>query len=69
MTIRPLEEILSDLNIDQLQKTPNGFKGCCKVNPDHIDSKPSMHIHVALIASDSKQGCLARLQTKLVMRN
>lgn len=46
MKIRTLEEILNDIGIDQLQSTPTGFRGCCKVNPDHHDRKPSMHIHV-----------------------
>ena len=43
---RTLEEMLLGTGIDQLARTPHGFKGCCSINPLHIDSKPSMHIHV-----------------------
>lgn len=43
---RSLEEILIDFGIDKLSKTPHGFKGCCAINPDHHDRKPSMHIHI-----------------------
>lgn len=43
---RDLEEILIDIGVEKLSITPNGFKGCCAINPNHHDTKPSMHIHV-----------------------
>lgn len=43
---RSLEEIINGFGIDRLQRTPNGFRGCCAINPDHYDTSPSMHIHV-----------------------
>ena len=43
---RSLSDIINSLGIDRLTETPHGWKGCCNVNPDHIDSKPSMHINV-----------------------
>lgn len=43
---RSLSDIIHSLNIDRLTDTPSGWKGCCNVNPDHTDSKPSMHINV-----------------------
>ena len=43
---RSLDDIFNSIGIDQLSKTPNGYKGCCAINPDHIDRKPSMHIHI-----------------------
>lgn len=42
---RTLEEILHWIGVDKLSRTPNGFKGICHINENHIDSKPSMHIH------------------------
>jgi len=42
---RTLEEILQGIGIRRFSRTPQGFKGCCHINPNHIDSKPSMHIH------------------------
>ena len=44
--MRGIDEIISSFGIDQLQSTPAGFKGCCDINPNHHDSKPSMHIHL-----------------------
>jgi DNA primase len=43
---RSLSDIINSIGIDRLTETPHGWKGCCNVNPDHIDSKPSMHINV-----------------------
>ena len=43
---RSVEDIINSLGIDKLTTTPHGWKGCCNINPDHIDSKPSMHINV-----------------------
>lgn len=44
---RSLDDIINSIGIDRLSRTPNGWKGCCKVNPEHIDHSPSMHIHIA----------------------
>lgn len=44
--MRQLEEILSSSGIRQLKRTPTGWKGCCAINDNHIDSKPSMYIHI-----------------------
>lgn len=43
---RSLDDIMYILGIDKLSQTPHGYKGCCAINPDHIDHKPSMHIHI-----------------------
>jgi len=43
---RNIDEIINSLGIPKLKETPHGFKGCCTINPDHIDSSPSMHIHL-----------------------
>lgn len=42
---RSINEIIESFGIKRLSKTPHGYKGCCDVNPDHIDHKPSMYIH------------------------
>ena len=43
---RSLHEILVDIGVRKLGTTPNGYKGCCHINPEHYDTSPSMHIHV-----------------------
>lgn len=42
---RDIQELIEGFGIDKLSKTPHGYKGCCDINPDHIDRKPSMHIN------------------------
>lgn len=41
-----LEATLRKIGIRQLSTTIHGFKGCCAINDDHIDTSPSMHIHI-----------------------
>tara|TARA_Y100000034_G_scaffold29728_1_gene36182 strand:+ start:54438 stop:55334 length:897 start_codon:yes stop_codon:yes gene_type:complete len=43
---RDIGDLLQSIGIRRLSSTPTGFKGCCKVNPNHHDNSPSMHIHV-----------------------
>jgi DNA primase len=43
---RTISEIINSLRIPKLKETPHGYKGCCMINEDHIDSSPSMHIHL-----------------------
>lgn len=43
---RNISDIIESLEIPQLKTTPHGYKGCCTINPDHIDNSPSMHLHL-----------------------
>lgn len=43
--MRDISEIIEDIGIRKLKKTPNGYVGCCAINEDHYDQSPSMHIH------------------------
>lgn len=45
MQNRSVTEIIESLGLRRLSGTPHGYKACCDINPDHYDSKPSMHIH------------------------
>lgn len=43
---RDVHELIEGFGIPKLSHTPHGYKGCCTINPNHIDSSPSMHIHL-----------------------
>lgn len=43
---RSISDIIESLPIRRLSTTPHGYKGCCCINDQHIDSSPSMHIHL-----------------------
>lgn len=44
--MRTISSIIESIGIDRLTKTPNGYKGCCCINPNHSDRSPSMHINL-----------------------
>lgn len=41
-----INSLIESFGIDRLQKTPHGYRGCCDVNPNHIDRNPSMYINL-----------------------
>ena len=43
---RGVDELIESFGIPKLSTTPHGYKGCCTINHNHIDSSPSMHIHI-----------------------
>lgn len=45
MASRSVTDIIESAGIRRLSVTPHGYKGCCDINPDHYDGKPSMYIH------------------------
>lgn len=41
-----IDSVIESFGIRRLTKTPHGYRGCCDVNPNHVDTKPSMYINL-----------------------